>query len=94
MLESALNSLLEGRQVPVDRITLQEDDCRVYERFWRQLQMTLKCMLSVALPTTTKKSVAATQQMGDVKKLKDMYMLSLKDTNFSQLHAIHKLWVS
>ncbi|XP_024972285.1 uncharacterized protein LOC112511096 [Cynara cardunculus var. scolymus] len=100
MLELALNSLLEGRHVPVDRITLQKDDCSVYERFWSQLQMVLKRMLAVVLPATTKKSVATSQQTandlqsGDVKKLKDLYRLSLKETDFSQLHAIHRLWVS
>ncbi|KAI7729447.1 hypothetical protein M8C21_026086 [Ambrosia artemisiifolia] len=94
MLESALNSLLEGRHVPADKITLQKDDCSVYERFWGRLQTTLKSMLSVALPAATNKSVAPSQQTGDVNKLKNMYMLSLKATDFSQLHAIYKLWVS
>ncbi|XP_071737832.1 uncharacterized protein [Rutidosis leptorrhynchoides] len=95
MLESALNSLLEGRHVPVDQVTTQKDDYRVYERFWSQLQMTLKSMLAVALPSTTKRpSASSNQQTGDVKKLKELYMLSLKANDFSQLHAIHKLWVS
>ncbi|KAJ9560319.1 hypothetical protein OSB04_005479 [Centaurea solstitialis] len=100
MLELALNSLLEGRHVPVDRVTLQTEDCRVYERFWSQLQMVLKRMLAVALPATEKKTAAASQQTanalqpGDVKKLKELYRLSLKETDFSQLHAIHRLWVS
>ncbi|KAF5809406.1 putative tetratricopeptide-like helical domain superfamily [Helianthus annuus] len=94
MLESALNTLLEGRHVPANGITLQKDDCRVHERFWGRLQTTLKSMLSVALPAATNKSVASSQQTGDANKLKDMYMLSLKATEFSQLHAIYKLWVS
>lgn len=97
MAVSALNILLEGRHVPVDGISLQKGDCeRVYERFWSQLQLTLKSMLSVAVPSTTKKSqIAASHQTGgDIKKLKDLYMLSLKATDFSQLHAIHNLWAS
>lgn len=98
MLESALNTLLEGRQVPVDRITLQKDDNNVYKRYWSQLQMTLKNMLAVALPTNTKKPLATSQQStlpsGDLNKLKDLYRLSLKATEFTQLQAIHKLWAS
>ncbi|XP_076900260.1 uncharacterized protein LOC143554375 [Bidens hawaiensis] len=94
MLESALNSLLEGRHVPADKITLQKDDSTVYERFWSRLQTALKSMLSVALPAATNKSVTPSQQTADVKKLKEMYMLSLKATDFSQVHAIYKLWVS
>ncbi|CAI9266684.1 unnamed protein product [Lactuca saligna] len=98
MLESALNTLLEGRQVPVDKITLQKDDSNVYKRYWSQLQMTLKSMLAVALPTNTKKPIATSQQStlpsGDLNKLKDLYRLSLKATEFTQLQAIHKLWVS
>ncbi|KAL8252724.1 hypothetical protein R6Q59_036417 [Mikania micrantha] len=95
MLESALDSLLEGRHVPADRITLQKDDCGVYDRFWGILQMTLKSMLSVAFPAVTNKSLAASsQKTGDVNKLKELYMLSLKATDFSQLHAIYRLWLS
>lgn len=94
MLESALNILLEGRHVPADKITLRKDDSTVYERFWGRLQTTLKSMLSVALPAVTNKSVTPSQQTADVKKLKEMYMLSLKATDFSQVHAIYKLWVS
>ena len=99
MLESALNSLLEGRHVPAaDKTTLQKEDCKVYERFWSQLQMTLKSMLTMALPGTTKKSLACSEQTasqsGDVKKLKELYMLSLKATDFTQLHTIYRLWVS
>ncbi|PWA87447.1 hypothetical protein CTI12_AA131020 [Artemisia annua] len=99
MLESALNSLLEGRHVPAaDKTTLQKEDCKVYERFWSQLQMTLKSMLTMARPGTTKKPLACSEQTasqsGDVKKLKELYMLSLKATDFTQLHAIYRLWVS
>ncbi|CAH1443069.1 unnamed protein product [Lactuca virosa] len=98
MLESALNTLLEGRQVPVDKITLQKDDSNVYKRYWSQLQMTLKSMLAVALPTNTKKPIPTSQQStlpsGDLNKLKDLYRLSLKATEFTQLQAIHKLWAS
>ncbi|KAK9053789.1 hypothetical protein SSX86_024863 [Deinandra increscens subsp. villosa] len=95
MLKSAVDSLLEGRHVAIDRITLEkDDDGAVYERFWGRLQVTLKRMLSLALPAATNKSVAPPQQTGDVKKLKEMYMLSLKATDLSQLHAIYKLWVS
>ncbi|KAI3736715.1 hypothetical protein L2E82_26699 [Cichorium intybus] len=98
MLESAFNSLLEGRHVPVDRITVQKEDCRVYERYWSQLQMILKSMVAVTLPAATKKPVANSQQTTlpsvDLNKLKDLYRLSLKATDFTQLQAIHKLWAS
>nr|XP_043612546.1 uncharacterized protein LOC122584449 [Erigeron canadensis] len=93
-LESALNSLLEGRHVPVDRAASKNEDFRVFERFWSQLQMTLKSMLAITLPASAKKSVVSFQQTGDVKKLKELYKLSLKTTDFSQLHAIYRLWVS
>ncbi|PWA38910.1 hypothetical protein CTI12_AA577150 [Artemisia annua] len=52
----------------------------------------------MALPGTTKKSLACSKQTasqsGDVKKLKELYMLSLKAMDFSQLHAIYRLWLS
>ncbi|GKF15343.1 hypothetical protein Tco_0056805, partial [Tanacetum coccineum] len=99
MLESALNSLLEGRHMPVaDETTLQNEDYKVYERFWSQLQMTLKSMARMVVQGTTKKSLACSEQTashsGDVKNLKELYMLSFKATDFTQLHGIYRLWVS
>ncbi|GKD16494.1 hypothetical protein Tco_1205652 [Tanacetum coccineum] len=94
MLESALNSLLEGCHMPVaDETTLQNEDYKVYERFWSQLSMP-----RMVVPGTTKKSLACSEQTashsGDVKNLKELYMLSFKATDFTQLHGIYRLWVS
>lgn len=104
MLESALIMLLEGRRISEGKVpnSLRNDDSKVYEKFWSQLQMLLKKMLGVgvALPNSTNKSSSASSKQNqpsnseDVRKLKELYRLSLKATDFSQLHAMHRLWMS
>ncbi|XP_059630898.1 uncharacterized protein LOC132273833 isoform X2 [Cornus florida] len=101
MLESALNHLLEGRHV-YDKTTsdsLTNDNPEVYAKFWSQLQMLLKKMLATALSTSTNKSSLNPQptpsnRSGDVGKLRELYKMSLKTTDLSQLHAMHSLWTS
>lgn len=101
MLESALTRLLEGRHVSEDKIpdSLRNDNREVYDKFWSQLQMLLKKMLSVALSTNTNKPSVNNEQntcnrSGDAGKLRELYKMSLKPTDFSQLHAMHSFWTA
>ncbi|GKE89453.1 hypothetical protein Tco_1566928, partial [Tanacetum coccineum] len=54
-------------------------------------------MPRMAVPGTTKKSLACSEQtasyFGDAKNLKELYMLSFKATDFTQLHGIYRLCV-
>ncbi|KAA8546313.1 hypothetical protein F0562_002948 [Nyssa sinensis] len=98
MLESALTFLLEGCHVSeTTSDSLRNDSPEVYAKFWSQLQMLLKRMLAMTLQVNTNKSSLNSQQLpsnrsGDVRKLRELYKMSLKSTNLSQLHAMHSLW--
>lgn len=101
MLESALTRLLEGRHVSQDKIpdSLKNENQEIYDKFWSQLQMLLKKMLSLALSTNTNKSCINSEpntcnRSGDSGKLRELYKMSLKPTDFSQLHAMHNLWAA
>ncbi|MCD7473356.1 hypothetical protein HAX54_015181 [Datura stramonium] len=96
-LESALTCMLEARHVSGD--TLSEDTLKICDKYWSQLQMILKKMLSVSLcPTTTKSSAnsqhSASSKSADAGKLRELYKMSLKYTDFSQLQVMHDLWIS
>lgn len=61
--------------------------------------MLLKKMLSMTLSTNAQKYAVnshqtSTNKSADVAKLRELYKLSLKSTDFSQLHAMHNLWTS
>ncbi|KAJ8560212.1 hypothetical protein K7X08_004270 [Anisodus acutangulus] len=60
LMESALTCMLEDRHVSED--TLSNDNLKICDNYWSQLQMLLKKMLSVALCPTTNKSSANSQQ--------------------------------
>ncbi|XP_060216625.1 uncharacterized protein LOC132644085 isoform X1 [Lycium barbarum] len=97
LLESALTCMLEVRHVSGD--TLSNDNLKICDKYWSQLQMLLKKMLSVALCPTTNKSSANSQQSAsnksaDTGKLRELYKMSLKYTEFSQLQVMHDLWIS
>lgn len=96
-LECALTCMLEARHVSGE--TLSEDTLKICDKYWSQLQMLLKKMLSVSLCPTTNKSSAnsqhsASSKSADAGKLRELYKMSLKYTDFSQLQVIHDLWIS
>ncbi|KAL7208888.1 hypothetical protein ACSBR1_030593 [Camellia fascicularis] len=101
MLESALTHLLEGHRLSEDTNSdsFKNENADVYAKFWSQLQMLLKRMLAMTLSANANKSSVSSQQTqsnrsGDVAKLRELYKMSLKSTEFSQLHAMHQLWTS
>lgn len=94
MLETALTLLFDGRHVSEETIPrcLENDNSKIYDRFWRELQMLLKKMLAA-----TNKSSLNSQHSppSNVEKLKEMYRMSLKSSpDFTQLRTIHSLWTS
>ncbi|KAF3661618.1 putative subtilisin-like protease-like [Capsicum annuum] len=96
-LESALTYMLEARHVPGD--SLSGGDVKICEKYWSHLQMLLKNMLSVSLCPTTNKSSAnsqhsASSKSADAGKLRELYKMSLKYTEFTQLQVMHDLWIS
>lgn len=101
MLESALARMLEGRHIS-DAISdsFGTDYPEINSKFWGQLQMLLKKMLSLALSANANKPAAFAQPIpssskcGDAGKLRELYKMSLKSSNLSQLHAMHTLWTS
>ncbi|CAI9114766.1 OLC1v1015561C1 [Oldenlandia corymbosa var. corymbosa] len=84
-LESALIRLLDGRHLSGND-SFSKDNPEVCAKFWNQLRMLLKKMLSTTLPIPNKS--------GEVAKLKELYRMALKSSEFNELHAIHSLWTS
>lgn len=89
--------MLEARHVPGD--SLSGGDVKICEKYWSHLQMLLKNMLSVSLCPTTNKSSAnsqhsASSKSADAGKLRELYKMSLKYTEFTQLQVMHDLWIS
>lgn len=101
VLESALARMLEGRHIS-DAVSdcFGTDYPEIHAKFWGQLQMLLKKMLSLALSANANKPAAFAQptptssKFGDAGKLRELYKMSLKSSNLSQLHAMHTLWSS
>ena len=101
VLESALARMLEGRHIS-DAVSdcFGTDYPEIHAKFWGQLQMLLKKMLSLALSANANKPTAFAQptptssKFGDAAKLRELYKMSLKSSNLSQLHAMHTLWTS
>ncbi|KAJ6696827.1 hypothetical protein OIU85_003204 [Salix viminalis] len=101
VLESALARMLEGRHIS-DAVSdcFGTDYPEIHAKFWGQLQMLLKKMLSLALSANANKPAAFAQptptssKFGDAGKLRELYKMSLKSSNLSQLHAMHTLWTS
>ncbi|KAK2659281.1 hypothetical protein Ddye_005814 [Dipteronia dyeriana] len=99
MMESALSCLLEGRHIS-DTFSgsLSTDYPELNAKFWNQLQLVLKRMLSMALSISTNKSVIAQpnplNRSADAGKLRELYKMSLKSTDLSDLQAMHCLWAS
>ncbi|XP_016466410.2 uncharacterized protein LOC107789148 isoform X1 [Nicotiana tabacum] len=98
LLESALTCMFEARHVS-GNASLRNDNLEICDKYWSQLQMLLKKMLSVSLCPTTNRSSAnsqpsASNKSADACKLRELYKMSLKYTDFNQLQAMHGLWIS
>ena len=97
-LESALTRLLEARHLSINE-SFGKENPEICAKFWSQLQMVLKKVLSATLPMNSQKSAVNSLQnpghkSGEVAKLRELYKMSLKSSDFSELHAIHCLWTS
>ncbi|CAH9136770.1 unnamed protein product [Cuscuta epithymum] len=99
LLESALSRMLEARYLS-ENTSLGDDGHEICARFWSQLQMLLKRMLSVTLSTNTNKPSGGAQHIASNKsaasagKLKELYKMSLRSAEFNQLNAMYNLWAS
>lgn len=96
MLESALTRLLEGHHATVNT-SLHDKAPELCAKFWSQLQTVLKTMLATARSTRANKHPINPPQQtpsksSDVKKLSELYKISLKSPDFSQLRKMHGLW--
>ncbi|GAB4844816.1 hypothetical protein Ancab_038204 [Ancistrocladus abbreviatus] len=102
MLETAVACLLEVRHVSGEPLSdpITDDNPAIYGKFWSQLRMLLRMMLASALSPSSNKSGFTSQstpslkRCGEADKLRELYKMSLKCTEFSQLHAMHNLWTS
>ncbi|KAJ4845092.1 hypothetical protein Tsubulata_037913, partial [Turnera subulata] len=101
MLESALARMFEGRHVSENMSdSFGTDYAKVHAKFWGQLQMILKKMLAMTLAANTNKGSSVTpptpplNRHGDAGKLRELYKMSLKSSDLSQLHAMYTLWTS
>ncbi|CAM8998950.1 unnamed protein product [Rhodiola kirilowii] len=99
-LETALSCLLDGRRICEETSSghPKDDIPDVYTKFWSQLQLLLKKMLGSAMSVGGKKSaphpVSDSNKSKEVGKLKELYKMALRSTDFTHLHAMHKLWTS
>ncbi|XP_057793421.1 uncharacterized protein LOC131010041 [Salvia miltiorrhiza] len=97
MLESALTRLLEGRHAS-ESTSLRDQTPELCVKFWSQLQTVLKSMLATARSARANKNSVNTQQTpsksSDVKKLSELYKISLKSPDFGQLNKMHSLWTA
>ncbi|RAL54288.1 hypothetical protein DM860_001416 [Cuscuta australis] len=87
-LESAVSRMLEARHLSENTTLDCDNGPEICARFWSQLQMLLKRLLSVTLSTSANKPSAA-----NIGKLKELYKMSLKCAEFKQLAAMYNLWV-
>ncbi|XP_020588843.1 uncharacterized protein LOC110030460 isoform X2 [Phalaenopsis equestris] len=100
MLEAALLHLLDGRLIiGTNKDSEIDEDSQIKSKFWSKLQNLLKNMLSSSLSGGCNKTGGTSQPAPAVKvwdgvKLREMFRLSLKSTSFSQLHDMHRLWLS
>lgn len=100
MLESSLSRMLEGRYVSeAISASFSSDNPEVHAKFWGHLQMLLKKMLASMLSAYTNRSSTAVQSTSasnrpDTGKLRELYKMSLKSTDFNQLHTMNALWTA
>ncbi|KAK7344860.1 hypothetical protein VNO77_15024 [Canavalia gladiata] len=99
VLESALVHMLEGRHVSdTNADTFCSRYPELHAKYWGQLQMLLKKMLATILSSGANKSPSqpssTSSRYGDGSKIRELYKMSLKDTDMVQLHSMHSLWIS
>ncbi|KAL1362826.1 hypothetical protein HN51_011040 [Arachis hypogaea] len=99
VLESALVLMLEGRHVSeTSTDTFSTGYPELHAKYWSQLQMVLKKMLAMVLSSSANKSPCQSSlssgRLGDGGKIRELYKMSLKGTDMTQLHAMYSLWMS
>lgn len=100
MLELAFSRMLEGRHISdYDAESLKTKYPEIHSKFWNHLQMLLKKMVAMTLPTGSSKSSASQSHMapnrsGEASRLRELYKMSLKPTDFTELHKMHTMWTS
>lgn len=98
MMEASLSHLLEGRRISETASNaLKADYPDMHSKFWTRLQTVLKKMLASAISAGQGKlsfSTGTLSKACDSGKLKELYRISLKFSDFSQLHLMHSLWMS
>nr|KYP48934.1 Erythroid differentiation-related factor 1 [Cajanus cajan] len=99
VLESALAHMLEGRHVSdTNDDTFSISYPELHAKYWSQLQMLLKKMLTTTLSSSANKSPSqpssTSSRFGDGGKIRELYKMSLKGTDMAQLHKMYTLWTS
>ncbi|GAB2271934.1 hypothetical protein Dimus_006762 [Dionaea muscipula] len=99
VLESALICLLDGRFVSSYSASIQNNSPEIHAKFWSQLQKVLLKMAqsssSSSKPGSASQSnSSSSKRFAGVDKVKELYKMSLRSTDFNQLHAMHNLWTS
>ncbi|XP_047341458.1 uncharacterized protein LOC124945125 [Impatiens glandulifera] len=109
VLDSAFGILLEARHISGETIAktkMENENDLICSKFWSQLQLVLKRMLSMALSSSSnsnKSSSSNLQQQscssnhhrsGDASKLKELYLMALTSSEFAQLRDFHHIWIS
>ncbi|XP_028805785.1 uncharacterized protein LOC114760669 [Neltuma alba] len=97
MLESALAHMLEGRHVSDTNGDMHRaSDPELEAKYWRQLQMLLKKILTTTLSSGPNKSQpsSTSSKSGDGGKIRELYKMSLKANDMAEVHAMYNLWIS
>lgn len=100
MLELAFSRMLGGRHISdADADSLKTEHPDIHSKFWNHLQMLLKKMVAMTLPTSASKSCASQPQTtpnrcGEASRLRELYKMSLKSSDLRELHKMHTIWTS
>ncbi|XP_022993425.1 uncharacterized protein LOC111489444 [Cucurbita maxima] len=100
MLELAFSRMLEGRHVSdTDADSLKMKYSEIHSKFWNHLQILLKKMVGMTLPTSSGKSSASQPHMtpsrsGEASRLRELYKMSLKSNDLRELQKMHTMWTS
>lgn len=100
MLELAFSRMLEGRHISdTDADSLKTKYSEIHSKFWNHLQMLLKKMVAMTLPTSSGKSSTSQPQMtpnksGEASRLRELYKISLKSSDLRELQKMYNVWTS
>lgn len=92
--------MLEGRHISdTDADSLKTKYSEIHSKFWNHLQMLLKKMVAMTLPTNSGKSSTSQPQMtpnksSEASRLRELYKMSLKSSDLRELHKMHNIWTS